>query len=217
MDLNLLNTPRPGRYAYHDLVRVFAREAAEKAERLALARDTADRQAEGYVLNRIGLLHFVSSDFTAALDSHRASLRIFEELDDRGGICTALVNIGKALVEDRQAEEALLVLERSLDIASAIPDRKFVTFSLHHMARAHALLGDHQQAMAIHRECLQATRDSADREGEGYALAEIGRVWLAMGQPDRALASLSSAVDLFGGLGASHAAGDVPCRCRPRA
>jgi DNA-binding SARP family transcriptional activator len=182
-------------------------DAAKRLSRaLALARDTADRHAEGYVLNRIGLLHFVSSDFTAALDSHRASLRIFEELDDRRGICTALVNIGKALVEDRQAEEALLVLQRSLDIASAIPDRKFVTFSLHHMARVHALLGDHQQAMAIHQECLQATRESGDREGEGYTLAEIGRVWLAEGQPDRALASLSSAVELFGGLGASHAA-----------
>lgn len=326
VDLNLLNTTRPGRYVYHDLVRIFAREIADKAERpadldgarrrllseyrrlashpptqswlaaecgniiaqiiqaagaseadsaecaailaaaqrqlrtcghldgwrrasaavldgairsgdsrgeltaqqnlaqlailsgdsddaakrlsraLALAKDTADRRAEGYVLNRIGLLHFVGSDVNAALESHRASLRIFEKLDDREGICTALVNIGKTLVEDKQAEHALRVLQRSLDLASAIPDRKFVTFSLHHMARAHALLGNHQQAMAIHQDCLQATRESGDREGEGYALAEIGRVWLAAGQPDQALASLRSAVDLFSALGASHPA-----------
>jgi hypothetical protein len=60
--------------------------------------------------------------------------------------------------------------------------------------------------MAIHHECLQATRESGDREGEVYALAEIGRVWLALGQPDQALASLGSAVDLLSALGASHPA-----------
>ncbi len=326
VDLSLLHTPRPGRYAYHDLVRVFAREMASEAERpadlaaarrrllsryrrladnpptaawletesrnitaqiiaaagepdggtadcaallaavqrqlrasghldgwrrasaavldsairggdprgeltaqqslaqlailsgdtgdavnrlsraLALARDTADRRAEGYVLNRIGLLQFVGSDFTAALDSHRASLRIFEELGDREGMCTALVNIGKTLVEDRQAEQALRVLRRSLDLAAAVPGRPFVTFSLHHMARAHALLGNHEQAMTIHRECLQATRDSGDREGEAYALAEIGRIRLDLGQPDQALTALNTAVGLFTALGARHAA-----------
>lgn len=325
VDLNLLTTPQPGRYAYHDLVRVFAREMADKTERpadldgarrrllseyrrlashpptqswlraecrnivaqiiqaagapdadsaecaailaaaqralrasghldgwrrasaavldsadrsgdyrseltaqqclaqlailsgdtgdaekrlsraLELARDTADRSAEGYVLNRIGLLQFIGSNCVAALESHRAALEIFEELNDRAGICTALVNIGKTLVEDQQAEAALQALRRVLDMASAIPDRKFVTYSLHHMARAHASLGNHQQAMAIQQECLQATRDSGDREGEAYALAEIGRVWLALGQPDQALASLSSAVDLFTALGATHA------------
>lgn len=182
-------------------------DAAERLSRaLALARYTADRSAEGYVLNRIGLLEFVSSDIAAALASHRASLRIFEELHDHAGICTALVNIGKTLVENQQAEPALEALRRSLDIASTIPDRKFMTFSLHHMARAHALLGDLRQAMALHRECLQATRESGDREGEAYALAEIGRVSMAAGEADQALASLNSAIDLFGRLGASHPA-----------
>ena len=326
VDLNLLNTPRPGRYAYHDLVRVFAIETATDAEdpadldaarrrllseyrrladrpptaswletecrnivaqivqtasapdadsaecaallaavqrqlrasghldgwrrasaavldsairdgdrgseltaqqnlaqlailsgdtggaterlsrALALARETADRRAEGYVLNRIGLLRFITSDLAGALESHRASLRIFEELGDRTGACTALVNIGKVLVQDEQAEAGLRDLRRSLDIASAIQDSKLVTVSLHHMARAYGSLGDHDQAMAIQQACLQATRESGDREGEAYALAEIGRALMATGQTRQALAALSSAVGLFGALGASHAA-----------
>ncbi len=182
-------------------------DAAQRLARaLVLARETADRSAEGYVLNRIGLRCFIISDLTGALESHRAALRIFEELDDRSGICTALVNIGKTLVQDQQPEAALRELRRSLDVASAIRDSKLVTFSLHHMARAYALLGDHEQAMAMQRECLQATRESGDREGEAYALAEIGRLSMAAGQARQALASLSGAVDLFRALGASHPA-----------
>jgi tetratricopeptide (TPR) repeat protein len=179
-------------------------DAATRLSRaLVLARETGDRPAEAYVLNRVGLLQFVS-DPGSALASHRAALRIFEELQDQRGICTALVNIGKCQLEARQPEFALETLRRSLDIAVGLPDRQYVTYSLHHMARAYGLLGDHEGALDMHLKCLTVIRESGDREGEAYTLAEMGRISMAAGQPDRALASLTAAIGLFGALGARH-------------
>jgi DNA-binding SARP family transcriptional activator/tetratricopeptide (TPR) repeat protein len=174
VDLNLLNTPRPGRYDYHDLVRVFAREMAEtteppaelgRARRRLLCRyrelaesppgtswlETECRNIIAQIVQGAGTLDAASAECAAILTAAQRQLRASGHMDGW-----------------RRASSAVL------DSAIRTGDQGSELIAQQNLAQLAILSGDTADAAERLSRALALARHTADRHAEGYVLNRIG-------------------------------------------
>jgi tetratricopeptide (TPR) repeat protein len=156
-------------------------------------------------LNRRGLLDFQRGHYRQAVADHEAAAALFQRLGNRLGECTTLVNIGKCLRLLAEPRQALIHLDRALALSEELGESESATMARHHLAACHSELGNHETAITAQHACLTFTREHGFREGEAYALAELGRALLRADRPREALRSFEQARALFHALGDPNA------------
>jgi tetratricopeptide (TPR) repeat protein len=201
----LLEAMAPGRYRFHDLVRLFARERAEDEEPVE-ARQEAVTAAVGWYLDRVleaaALLGpaqtaggaRVFPDLSAALgwlESERENLVRVVALADTHDLIAPCWQLADALF-------------RFYDLRRYLPDWQQVNrIALHAAGRAgdravegrmrngigYVLAEQSQldEALEQLRAALAIRREVGDRAGEGRTLKNLGDVHLQLGQPTQAL------------------------------
>ncbi|MEY9891104.1 DNA-binding SARP family transcriptional activator [Catenulispora sp. MAP5-51] len=170
-----------------------------------LAAGLGDSLELARALNRRGLLAFQRGHYGPAVAHHKAAASLFGRLGNRLGECVALVNIGKCLRLADEPAFALAPLERALALSGELGESENATVARHHLAAAHSALGNHERAISEQYDCLAFTRAHGFREGEAYALAELGRAFLRAGRPHEALERFEEAMELFDVLGDPNA------------
>jgi DNA-binding SARP family transcriptional activator len=186
VDLNLLDTPRPGRYAYHDLVRVFAREVADKAERPADLDGARRRLLSEY---RRLASHPPTQSWLAA-ECRNIIAQIIQAVGapDAGG---AYVAGGAGGAGSAECATILAAAQRQLraaghldgwrrasaavlDSAIRSGDRRAELTAQQSLAQLAILSGDSDDAAKRLSRALALAKDTADRRAEGYVLNRIG-------------------------------------------
>jgi DNA-binding SARP family transcriptional activator/tetratricopeptide (TPR) repeat protein len=175
---------------------------------LALAHITGDRVAESRTLNRLGTLALNENRFRDALVHNEQALAVSTDLGDQRGQFLSLINGAGAHRYLHECQQALHLLDRALVLADTLVDPESRSMVMHQIACCQAELGNVDQAIAAHQECLALTRNLGHREGEAYTLAQLGRAHLAAHQPAAAALHLRAAIDIFHMLGATDAAAD---------
>jgi tetratricopeptide (TPR) repeat protein len=124
-----------------------------------------------------------------------------------------LIEVGERPGAAEQTARAVASLERAVVLATELQDLESATMARHHLAACQATLGDYEGSIAAQRACLATIREQGYREGEAYALAELGRALYGAGRLEEALDHLLSAIDRLHELGDTTAAatflGDV--------
>jgi tetratricopeptide (TPR) repeat protein len=184
VDAQLLDSPAPGRYRLHDLIRLFARECAAEGRTASLVRvlawyrEVACRSLE---LLRPGHRHPVlatgRSDVDVPFDTAPDAVEWLEA--ERANLV--------AVIAQAAADEA---------VPAALP-----------VAIAQALCGFFQVRghwhdwIEVSRTALAAAGDPA---GRGYAHRDLGVAHELRGDYDQARADLSASLDLFARAGDAH-------------
>ncbi|ARQ70167.1 AfsR/SARP family transcriptional regulator [Streptomyces marincola] len=224
VDTSLLESAAPGRYRFHDLVRLFARACAERDEQPPTEREAARTRlldfylattAEVYRLERPGDRLTAHVEPTAspglAFDSTAAAVEwLFTEADSL--LSCARGAAGGSL--PRKAADLLLV---ALDLSES------GAFSLQYERAAHAVLAAAQRAGDSHAEgrarvaltkadshagrfessrehgviALRLGTDSGDPVACGHAANALGLTALYQGRHEESHAYLSRALDEF--------------------
>ncbi|ACU72654.1 transcriptional regulator, SARP family [Catenulispora acidiphila DSM 44928] len=172
---------------------------------VGLAERLDDSLEKARVLNRRGLLDFQRGFYREAVADHEAAADLFKRLGNRLGECASLVNIGKCLRVSGEPARALAHLERALALSEELGESENATMARHHLAACHSELGNHETAISAQYDCLVFTREHGLREGEAFALAELGRALLRADRALEALESFEEAMDLFSALGDPNA------------
>ena len=115
------------------------------------------------------------------------------------------MNIGKCLRLADEPANALTHLTRALAISEHLGESENATLARHHLAACHSELGNHARAITEQQACLTFTRTHGFREGEAYALAELGRALLRADRAAEALEKFEEAMQLFDTLGDPNA------------
>jgi tetratricopeptide (TPR) repeat protein len=186
---HLLAEHSPGRFAFHDLLRAYAREQAR-------AHDTKDEQQAA--VSRV-LDHYRHSARTASLRLHSVALPVTlppplagvlpEEPADSAAACTwfeaehpvLLAVVDQAAASTRWHAHAWQLAWTLIDF-------------LDRQGRWHDLT-------AIQHTALDAARRHNDRSGQAHAHAGIGFACRRLGRIDEAHTHLRQALDLFTELG----------------
>ncbi|WP_042413902.1 AfsR/SARP family transcriptional regulator [Streptacidiphilus anmyonensis] len=199
LDQNLLIQHVPGRYGFHDLIRLYCREPR---------RWEADEHQAA--LDRL-LAHYVRSAERAAVLLRRSPRAVAATGGDVGGIGGAPEwDEESALAWMRAERENLLASARSAvagDAADPVVDGRSVRRRGGGIALALALApllhqeGPLPDAAELLRQCAEAAHASGDRLGQAECLTELGRIHMQRGDFADARRAHQESLALYRALG----------------
>jgi len=228
VDIHLLQSPTPGRYRFHDLLRLFAAERAQ-ADETPVAR--------GAALHR-QLLWYLHSSATASrcLNPSRRHVTLevpgpewkplnFTGFDEALAWCEAeRTNLAAAAAQAtrtgrheigwklpitmwdlfhlrRWQEDGVRCNESALASAEALQDRTAEAWVLNCLSSAYQAAGRLSDAADCLDRALEIRGRLGDRQGQGSSLLNLGYVYTEMGRPAEAISALERALDTFRELG----------------
>jgi DNA-binding SARP family transcriptional activator/tetratricopeptide (TPR) repeat protein len=184
VDARLLDSPAHGRYRYHDLVRLFARELAheEPPERLTAAVDRSIRFALSSI-ERADLL-VRPGRLVPYTDPHRGPVELPEF-----GYCEAV-----AWLETEHTGLLALALQ-----AAALPAQPAALTArlVAHLSGFLEVRGLWEEWEQVARAALRAAERDGDRHAEALALHELALLAIRRNQPDAALAGYERCLELY--------------------
>jgi predicted ATPase/DNA-binding SARP family transcriptional activator/predicted negative regulator of RcsB-dependent stress response len=168
---------------------------------------TATTPLRGQALLLLAGLANKLCDLEAARRHVTEGLALFRTLSDRGGIATALVNLG--IVAANQGDEALArsVTEESLGILRELGKPLPVAMALGNLAGFAVRAGENAAALAHWEEALALGRSIGNRRIEVLALQDLSRTSLATGSLARARATAEEALAVSVATGADALVG----------
>jgi len=141
---------------------------------------------EGQCLINIGLLYEDMGDNESALDACQQALEKLTQIGNKQGQAIATVNLGYAHKRLGHLNLSILKFQDARNLAQEINFPKVEIAAIEGYAEVLSMQGQHQQAIALHEEALQKSKDSEDFEGELDALSHLARVFLELGKPKEA-------------------------------
>ena len=230
VDAQLLETPSPGRYRFHDLLRLYAREQATRQHSQA-ARAAALTRAFGlyvasawrafallrpgdYRLARAGDrwleggLEF--ADTAAALDwleAERANLlaAVQQAAATPGVPGEIAVQLAHALfgffTGRSRWDDWVQVNQTALAVARRGGDLEAQAQAHNDLGLGYSQQGHYQEALACHQESLAIRRELGDRHGQAASLGNLGNIHERQGRYREALAYLEESLAIDRELG----------------
>jgi tetratricopeptide (TPR) repeat protein len=223
VDASLAEEVADGRYRLHDLVRVHARDQADHVERAEFLRRIvgwylhATRAAAALVMPaRAVLAADTDSTLPEGLDDLESALAWLETNRP------TLIEVIRAAVDAHLAHEAYLLADalqtlfivhrHDRDVVTVgetvlerLDDPVAVTRMRKRVARAYAVLGDEQRALAHATELLSTARQRHDRRGEANALRSLALLHARFDQRGAAVAEYEAALVILRDLGQDRA------------
>lgn len=163
----------------------------EVAVRAAVRR--GDKRAEARMRCQLGFRHYELDDFAAAKEEFAAAVAA-EPADHHQGLATDLESLALAHYGLGEYAEALDCIERAIPLATQ--DQQLALLG-HHRARFLSALGRYDEAFAGLGEALKHMQNKGDRYNEGRVFTSIGETFLRSGQPTKALAELTRALEVM--------------------
>ena len=223
VDASLVEEVADGRYRLHDLVRVHARDQADHVERTEFLRRIvgwylhATRAAAALVMPaRAVLTADTDGTLPDGLDDLASALAWLETNRP------TLIEVIRAAVDAQHFDEAYLLADalqtlfivhrHDRDVVTVgeavlerLDDPVAVTRMRKRVARAYAVLGDEQRALAHATDLLSTARHRHDRRGEANALRSLALLHARFDQRTTAVAEYEAALVILRDLGQDRA------------
>ena len=182
VDVNLLESPAPDRYRFHDLLRVYAIERAEADEPAAARQEAVARLLRWYLdtaqaaADTVSPLRYQLPGEPAADDHHQLHFATGQEVfawydDERANVVAAT----------RQAAATGLH-----DVAWRLPPTLFPVFSRR---------SNYADCVTSHRVAVESARTVGDRQAEAWARNQLGFALVMLRDPE-AVSHLEQALSI---------------------
>jgi tetratricopeptide (TPR) repeat protein len=217
-----------GRFALHDLLRLFARATCEQVD-AAADRETAQTRLVQHYENLAAFLDScVDPELRTAaeqdgkpLSSMRQALAVFEA--ERPSLLAAFglavqrgwdeevrrlsESMGESLRSLRYLDDLLVVREAALAAARHGGDTGIEGSALNNLGLAYREERRFEDAIGSYQQALAIFRDTGDRQSEGQALDNLGSAYRELGQFGDAFTSHQQALAIFRETGDRHGEG----------
>ncbi|MDJ0864779.1 MAG: winged helix-turn-helix domain-containing protein [Myxococcota bacterium] len=185
-----------GRYALHDLVRLFAAGRLRSAERVRArhARHFCEVLAEigaGYLEGADGVQRALAAfDFEAdhiGVGFRWAADRLGQS-EEAARLCVGYPTAAFDVIALRlSGKERIFWYRTQLDGARALGDRELEKAALGFLGNAYREIDEPHTALQLYEQRLALSREDGDVGGETAALGQIGIAYYACGEPRRAI------------------------------
>jgi tetratricopeptide (TPR) repeat protein/transcriptional regulator with XRE-family HTH domain len=168
---------------------------------LAAARQAGDRAGQAGLLDELGLLQQLTSDYPAATATLAEAIELFGDLGDRPSQAHALNHLGLVQIDIADYPAAAASHRQALALARDSGDQLAEAVSLIDLGLVQWLTGGYEAALASYDEALPLTRRLGSAFDEADALCERGAALRQIGDYPAAFADEQQALDLFRRLG----------------
>jgi tetratricopeptide (TPR) repeat protein len=139
------------------------------------------------ILHNFGNLIQARGNYEKALEYYNRSLKIAEELNNRSGVATCLLQIGVIYQARGDHEKALEYHERALKIEEELDERLGIAVSLHGIGITYQARGDYEQALEYYERSLKIEEELGNRSGVAKSLLQIGNNHFLCNEYEKAL------------------------------
>jgi tetratricopeptide (TPR) repeat protein/DNA-binding XRE family transcriptional regulator len=177
-------------------------QAAEQYQTaLIAAREAGDLPGQAGVLDELGLLQQLTSDYPAATATLAEAIGLFRDLGDLPGQAYALNHLGLVQVDMADYPAAAASHRQALELARDAGDQLAQAVSLIDLGLVQQMTGDYHAATASYEQALPLARSVGSAFDEADALCELGAVRRLTGDYPAAITCEHQALDLFHHLG----------------
>ena len=166
---------------------------------VATTRIAKDREAEADALNSLGQLVGGSlGQFSRSLECLELSLSIARELNNKTQEATLLTNLSTLMMSTGKLDKAIEYAEAALKVAQATGNRrKEAEVYEFNLATIYRMLGQLEKAREGLVQALDIYRESKDRQGEAFALLNLGMLYLPRGTNPKELECYEKALKIL--------------------
>jgi DNA-binding SARP family transcriptional activator/Tfp pilus assembly protein PilF len=164
------------------------------------AQQAADRPAEAWVLNSLGIV-CIQQGMDEAVGYYERALAIRRDLGDLRGQAISSNNLADAYVQLGRTAEALHQFEQTLPLQREADYRYGEGITLNNMGEAYLELGRPGEAIGYLEQAHEIFVDISTSHGEDYALHNLGRAYLQLGRCEEAIASFRRALTVRRAVG----------------
>lgn len=164
-------------------------------------RDIGDESGQARAANGLGVVHLFAHHIADAVASFQEALTLALELNNRAFIAFFTRNLGWALLENGDLNEAETLLSRSATMLHEAGEGLDRSEALTLLATVHRRSGRLAQAQHAAERALAVADELDGTLFEALALLELGRIKSAQHKPDEALDHLHQAAALFWRVG----------------
>jgi tetratricopeptide (TPR) repeat protein/transcriptional regulator with XRE-family HTH domain len=177
-------------------------QAAEQYQTaLIAAREAGDLPGQAGVLDELGLLQQLTSDYPAATATLAEAIGLFRDLGDLPGQAYALNHLGLVQADMADYPAAAASHRQALELARDAGDQLAQAVSLIDLGLVQQMTGDYHAATASYEQALPLARSVGSAFDEADALCELGAVRRLTGDYPAAITCEHQALDLFHHLG----------------
>jgi tetratricopeptide (TPR) repeat protein len=148
---------------------------------LEIARELADRDAEGDALSYLGICHYQLGDHDQAMEFLRQALTIARETGSRGLESSVLSTLGLCQYTAGLFEEAIGLHQQALTSDRELGDRGGEAADLGNLAEGYRELGRLPEAIEYYRQVVTIARESGYRYEESGGLVGLAESHATLG------------------------------------
>jgi CHAT domain-containing protein len=132
----------------------------------------------------------VKGNFKEAEETSKQAVELGQKLGDKARTMKALLYLGSAVYFEGRLPEALDVFQRTTALAKEIGNRKGLSRALNNTAGVLGELGRFEDSLSYLYQCMAVARELNDLNMQYTALANIGDLYIVLGDADKAEAPL---------------------------
>jgi CHAT domain-containing protein/tetratricopeptide (TPR) repeat protein len=168
-----------------------ARENAQAS--LALKRKLGMDDELSRSFNSLGLIAYNEGRSSDALEMYDSAVAAAERHDDAAGVARAAANIPLVKVELGRFTEARQDFDRALNANQVADDARTQANLLANIGMLEVRLGNPRRAITLLDSARRLYEDN-DASGKANALGQLATAWMAVGELQRALGAVDSAI-----------------------
>jgi predicted ATPase len=166
-----------------------------------LRESVGDLRGCCYASNSAGALHLLFSRVESARRHIKRGYRLARQVGDTFGMVASHVYAGDLAALEERLDDARENYEMGLRLEDAAPHPQFRSMLHRRLGTLFALRGDHESALAHHRQARDLAREGGDQRTCAHALIEMGNDQRLLGDLAGARQSLLRGVRLSMALG----------------
>ncbi len=147
-------------------------------------------------ISNVGYLFNSQGKSVLAIENYKASVALFESINDKKGMSTPLNNLGYTYKFLGDIEKALDYFHRSLDIKLGLGDEKGSSVVYNNLANLYGEQGDDSTAKSFYEKALEIGLKYDDIRSIGLAYHNLGHLLYDHGELDSALAYYEKALEI---------------------
>lgn len=191
----------PERSLYAALVFMKSSGNEEAEPELRAFLKTGRRELHGIAYDLLGTIKR-DSDVAGAADLYRAAVEAKKRTGDDVGRSISLGNLGRLLLHQNRFDEASSSFRKNLQLTTELNNVKSLGIVKNNLAEALLGKGSYEEAMTLLRDVSESPNSSnVDR---GYALGNIGQVYVLQRNLENAVVATASAREAFEAAGNSE-------------
>ncbi|HMQ67840.1 MAG TPA: tetratricopeptide repeat protein [Ignavibacteria bacterium] len=168
---------------------------------LAIFRKLKDKDGEAAALMAHSMIALFLIDYNELKNLAEESLKISEEINNRGYIARNLQNIALGLLQQGFHKEAREKIEDGISIYREIKDSVQLAKIIGNLGALDYLDGNYQKAKTVFEESLSLRRELGDRQGISIALSNLGSVAYMLKEYDEAERYLEESIVILKDIG----------------